>query len=237
MNNLKLKTIILLIVSAGIFGIGCEAPKEKDTLGLSDEELGLVLTGFLLNTNLVDLRDGTVLDKGLNLIWRKCSQGQVYRGNENDCRGAVSGTLFTPNDQVLWGAKKFAYCNTNTWSCNTRTVPLTLVANAGFITTGFSEALNTCAALNDANGFPGWRVPTPFELQRLTLGGRTALLANFPDTVESLYWSSWSVQDDTTGEIAITVNFDRESFGEEKTVQKIEKTYVRCIRPAVPTSN
>ncbi|NCN09267.1 MAG: DUF1566 domain-containing protein [Leptospira sp.] len=237
MNKMKLNTIILLVVVSSLLTVGCEAPKEKDTFGLSDEELGTVLTGVLLNTNYVDLRDGTVLDKAGSLIWRKCSQGQVYRSTENDCRGAVAGTLFTPNDQILWGAGRYAYCNTNTWSCNTRTVPITLLANAGFITTGFSEALNTCESLNDANGFPGWRVPNPLELQKLTLGGRTGLLQNFPDTVENIYWSSWSVQDDTTGEKAITVNFDRESFGEEKIVDKIERTYVRCIRPAVSTSN
>jgi hypothetical protein len=233
---MKNQSFILLVLLFGFMLIGCEAKKEKDTWGLSDEELSLVLTGVIVNTNYNDLLDGTVLDKQAGLIWSKCSQGQVYRKTENDCRGKVSGSLYTPNDQILWGASTYAYCNTNTWACNSKSIPLNLVENAEFILPGYSEAFNSCNSLNSSNGFPGWRVPTNLELVKLTIGGRIALMQYFPDTVENLYWSSWSKQDDQTGEKAIAVNFDRQKFGEEQNIDKVAKTYLRCIRPSVPVS-
>lgn len=52
---MKNQSFILLVLLFGFMLIGCEAKKEKDTWGLSDEELSLVLTGVILNTNYNDL--------------------------------------------------------------------------------------------------------------------------------------------------------------------------------------
>ncbi|WCL49024.1 Lcl domain-containing protein [Leptospira sp. GIMC2001] len=240
MKKLKKLYTILLCVSVLIV-VGCKAEPETDTFGLGDEEFSTVLTGLLLNTGFTDLQDGTVLDKPANLIWQKCSAGQVYRSAENDCRGKQSPSLFTAVDATKWGAAQLAYCNSNTYACNALSAPPELIPNGsinpGIQVNGTSEAYEYCKSLNNASGFPGYRVPNPYELQRLTFGGRTAMLALFPDTQEALYWSSWSRLDDLTGETAVAVDFDRSGLGEEKAIVKVDRNYVRCVRPSVPVSN
>ncbi|MCC5813963.1 MAG: DUF1566 domain-containing protein [Leptospira sp.] len=231
----KIKPIIVL--ASIVFLANCQAEKEKDFYGYGEEELAVLLTGLISNRNLVDANDGTILDQQNGLYFQKCSAGQLYRAAENDCRGRQTPSLFTPNDIVRWGAQQFAYCSNNTWACNSRNAPFELVANSGFAVPGESEAFKFCNALNNENGSPGWRLPSPVELSRLTIGGRNAMLLLFPDTQENWYWSGWGRADDLDGQTAIAVSFDREDFGEEKAFQKTDRKYVRCVRPREPVGN
>lgn len=232
--KLKIQSIILLIAAVLFFTIGCQADKEKDFYGFGEEETSTLLAGLILNQGFVDSRDGNILDQQASLVWKKCSAGQVYRSAENDCRGVQSGSPFTPYDGLTWGAVKLTHCSNNTWACNTSYYPHSLTGNSGFVVPGISEAFNHCNALNNGNGFPGWRVPSPYELTRLSLGGRSALLQVFPDTQEDLYWSGWSHAEDLDGANAEAVDFDRQSFGEKKVRFKTEKYYVRCVRNSTP---
>jgi hypothetical protein len=232
--KLRKKSIILLIAGVLVFAIGCQAEKEKDFYGIGEEEVSTLLTGLILNQGLVDLRDGTVLDQQAGIIWKKCSAGQAYRSDANDCRGTQSPSLYTSFDGLRWGAVQLAHCSNNTYACNSLTFPYVLTENSGFAVPGFSEAYNHCKSLNDANGFPGWRVPSPLELTKLTIGGRIALLQLFPDTQEGLYWSSWSHAEDLEGTKADAIDFDREEFGSQKIRSKTEKYFVRCVRNTTP---
>lgn len=239
-NLIKIKT--LLVVASLIVFTNCQAEKEKDFFGFGEEDLGLLLTGLVTNRNFVDTADGEILDSQNGIIYKKCSVGQVHRSEGNDCRGAQSGSLFTPNDNIRWGATQLAYCNSNTWACNSRDFPFPAVANAPIdlgsnSIQGVSQAFNACNSLNDSNGFPGWRLPTPVELTRLTLGGRNAMLTIFPDTQEEWYWTAWGRADDLDGVTALAISFERSNFGEEKAFQKTGRKYVRCVRSRTPTSN
>lgn len=233
-NRFFYKTILLAVII--FFTQNCEAEKEKDFFGYGEEELSLVLTGLVLNQGFVDLRDGTVLDNQSNIIYEKCTAGQNYNANANDCRGGQSPSLFTPDDVVRWGAEKLGFCDTNTWACNQRFFPYALTGTSPIAVPGKSAAYNFCESKNQSNGFPGWRVATPPELLRLTLGGRLALLELFPDTQQDWYWSSWGNAEDLEGTTGIAVSFEQESFGEEKDFAKTTKYYVRCVRPKTPVS-
>jgi hypothetical protein len=225
---------VLLLSFLFLSGSFCKEEKEKDVFGFGEEDLSLALTGLILNNDFTDLRDGTVLDKSTNLIWQKCTAGQVYKASANDCRGFTSGSLFTPADQVRWGAEPLYFCSNNTWACNRPVFPFDLGPNPKSAVSGISEAFNFCNALNNQAGFPGWRVPAPGELIKLTIGGRNGLLALFPDTQEAPYWSAWAKADDLEGKTAIAVHFDRSRFGEEISRFKTERYYVRCVRSAIP---
>jgi hypothetical protein len=230
MNQIaKFLRILSLLIILSIL-VNCQAEKEKDFYGLGEEEIPLLLTGLILNRNFVDRLDGTVLDQFNRVLYRKCVSGQEYRREENDCRGIQRGSLFTPNDTILYGALTFGYCNINSWNCNSRDFPFPLVGNAGLTIPGESEAFNHCNKLNDATGAPGWRVATPIELRSLTLGGRNSMLQVFPDTPEDWFWSSWGRNDDIEGETALAVSFERSNFGEEKGFEKRGRKFIRCVR-------
>ncbi|GBF51702.1 hypothetical protein LPTSP4_32400 [Leptospira ryugenii] len=213
-----------------------ERPVKQVFPGLTDEEASIVFTGILLNTGFTDNRDGTVTDNIAGLIWRKCSQGQVYRIANNDCQGIERVTATNPilnigSDTIRWGATPLAYCSIATQACNTLNVPQVLIGSSPLVISGESEAFRSCNALNDANGAPGWRVPNPIELQRLTLGGRNAMLALFPQTQEEYYWTNLSRAEDVIGQTAATVIFEQVRFGEIEYRTKTDRYYVRCVRP------
>ncbi len=93
-------TIILLFSLSFLF-VNCqEEPVREIFPGLSDDDAAILLQGLLLNQTYTDNRDGTVTDTSLNLVWRKCTQGQVYRPGPNDCEGIERSfgceSFFTP---------------------------------------------------------------------------------------------------------------------------------------------
>ncbi len=230
--------IILLIFLVSLL-INCqEKPVRSVFPGLSDEDSSVLLTGLILNQGYTDNRDGTVTDNGFNLIWRKCTQGQVYRSANNDCEGiqrpSTTNPFFTQGaDTNNWGAQLLSYCSNATNACNQLFVPQVLQAESSIAVGGISEAFRSCDALNgaDAGQTNRWRVPNPLELERLTLGGRNALIAvHFPNTIEDYYWSSWSNPEDLLGQSATAVIFERKRFGEKELRTKTDRYYVRCVR-------
>lgn len=237
MSNKNISFFILFF----LFFVNCQEEPVRDIFpGLSEEDTSVLLQGLVLNQGYTDNRDGTVTDTILNLVWRKCSQGQVYRPGPNDCEGierpSTVNPFFTPiqgADRILWGAQQFSYCSSATNACNRLLVPQVLVANSEIAFAGVSEAFQSCNSLNSPGADPNtaWRVPNPYELQRLTLGGRNAmLLGPFPNTVEDYYWSSWSNPEDLLGQSATAVLFERRRFGELELRTKTDRYYVRCVR-------
>ncbi len=233
------KNTLLLIFSLGFFLANCQEEPVKNLFpGLSDEDSSLLLTGLVLNQGYTDNRDGTITDNAANLIWRKCTQGQVYRGANNDCEGIQRPSTVNPfftqgADTNNWGALQLAYCSNATNACNQLTVPQILQGESAILVSGISEAFQSCNALNaiGANPATAWRVPNPLELQRLTLGGRNALIGvHFPNTIEDYYWSSWSNPEDLLGQTGSTVIFERKRFGETELRTKTDRYYVRCVR-------
>ncbi len=133
-----------------------------------------------------------------NLIFMKCSQGQVWNSENNDCTG-------TGNTGDNFGASSiYEYCNAADNSCNGGT-------NFGVLDGGgTSTAYTTCNTLSFAGKMSGsWRVPTKNELKALIhctdkvipddrndcgTGNYTSPSINhlFSNTVINPYWSSSS---------------------------------------------
>lgn len=209
-----------------IFLVSCEAKPVKDEYGLSPDDKGPILAGLLTNSLLRRNTDGTTTDPVTGLIWQTCAVGQTFRAASNDCQGSLRGSTLNPLDSVRFGAKELAFCDTKTHACNQFTpIPQVLVASSQIGIAGTSEAFQACSSLGST-----WRVASPFELKRLTEVGRNSVLANFPQTPEGDFWSSWSNEQDLLGETALAVSFDRQSFGQDKRVIKTERNFVRCVR-------
>lgn len=234
------KNKLVLIFSLVFFLSNCqEKPVRTLYPGLSDEDTSLLLTGLVLNQGYTDNRDGTVTDNSLNLVWQKCSQGQGYRSVNNDCEGnikpATTTNPFIPQvvDTNNFGAIPLSFCSNATNACNQLLVPQVLQGGSSILVTGESEAYKSCNSLNQSGANPAtaWRVPNPLELQRLTLGGRNALIAvHFPNTVEDYYWSSWSNPEDLLGQSATAIIMERKRFGETELRTKTDRYFVRCVR-------
>ncbi|MDF3821217.1 DUF1566 domain-containing protein [Leptospira sp. 96542] len=208
-----------------VFTLNCEMKPVDDFYGLSPEETGQLFAGLITNQSLVDNRQGTVIDPLARLEWSKCTHGQVYRQEFNDCLGASAGTIFNPNDPARAGAKQVAYCDSQTHACNSLSSPMVLQNFSVYVVNGFSELYAAC----ESKG-AGWRVPTPIEMQRLVIPGRAATLAFFPSTQEDDYWTAWSNFEDLPGETAFAISFDRQSYGTERKIIKTQRNFVRCVK-------
>ncbi len=90
-----MKYIQNLVAAFGfLFFFNCEMKPVDDFYGFSADEANVLVAGLLSNQSLRDNRDGTVTDTVTNLDWDKCSFGQGYRAEQNDCLGAVgSGSV------------------------------------------------------------------------------------------------------------------------------------------------
>lgn len=208
--------------------INCEMKPVEDVFGLSPEETNQLLAGLIANQSLRDNGNGTITDTITNLIWQKCTHGQVYRSGFNDCLGAPQGSIFNPNDVNRAGALPVAFCDSRTHACNSIGFPQVI---QGFSSIGILGTSELYAACENSN-FLGakWRVPNPLEFQRLVVPGRAATLQFFPSTQEEDYWTAWSNQDDLPGETAFAISFDRQSYGVQRSVVKTQRNYVRCVR-------
>lgn len=215
----------IILISLTLFLFNCEAKPVEEKFGFTADEFNVALLGVVSNVNMVDNGDGTVNDVNLRLQWQKCSFGQVFRVAQNDCQGASAGSVLNPQDPYRYGARTVAYCDSRTHACNRVAPPQILIPVSEIAISGSSEAYNACNSLGN-----GYRVPSPYELQRLTVTGRNAVLARFPNTVEGDYWSVLSEVTDFPGETAITISFDRQSFGVEKKTIKTDRNYLRCVR-------
>lgn len=222
-----MKYIQNLVAAFGfLFFFNCEMKPVDDFYGFSADEANVLVAGLLSNQSLRDNRDGTVTDTLTNLDWDKCSFGQGYRAEQNDCLGAVgSGSALNPSDLNRAGARLLGFCDSKTHACNSLGFPQVLQGFSPIAITGISEVFGACASKGG-----NWRAPSPIELKRLTVPGRAATLVFFPSTQEADYWTSWSNADDIPGETAVAVSFDRESYGVERNSVKTDRNYVRCVR-------
>lgn len=219
-----IQLIALTIITTWLFN--CEAKPDKGFNGLPPEDAEKIITGLVLNTGVTDTRAGTITDIRTGLEWKKCSQGQEFRSSNNDCQGKTTGTLFTPLDQARYGATYLSYCSFSGNDCNTTAPPMTLKLPANGFT---SEAYSSCDS-DRTRGFSNWRVPTYAELKALSAMGKTTLNIYFPNTVDDLYWTSWSNEQDLTAKTARAINFNAEKIGDEENVTKETRLYVRCVR-------
>ncbi|EOQ89205.1 PF07603 family protein [Leptospira yanagawae serovar Saopaulo str. Sao Paulo = ATCC 700523] len=210
------------------FFINCEMKPVEDVYGLSPEETNQLIAGLIANQSLRDNGNGTISDPVANLVWQKCTHGQVFRAGFNDCLGAPQGSLFNPNDVNRAGAIQVAFCDSKTHACNSISYPQVIQGTSSISIAGSSELFAACQNSNFLGAT--WRVPTPLEYQRLVIPGRAATLQYFPSTQEEDYWTAWSNQDDLPGETAFAISFDRQSYGVERSVVKTQRNYVRCVR-------
>ncbi|MCP5502577.1 MAG: chitobiase/beta-hexosaminidase C-terminal domain-containing protein [Leptospiraceae bacterium] len=103
-----------------------------------------------------DNNNGTITYNGAgniygskNYMWKKCSQGQVFRSGYNDC----AGTGYEANN---YGIGSYQYCGSNDNSCNSTD---TWIAFTG-------SAFNTCN--NDTfAGYTDWKFPDLVTLKTL----------------------------------------------------------------------
>jgi hypothetical protein len=171
---------------------------------------------YLKPSRYADNGDGTITDSANNLVWKKCSQGQIY---DAACIGQ---------------AVKFQYCTAEDSSCDNGTV----------LTSG--PAFESCNFLNSypKGGFAGrtnWKLPTKAELKSLVFcsNGAPTPLDNvkrcgwffssptinktmFPNTVTGGYWSiSVNSSDGAWG-----VHF---ASGKTGINAKTRSYYVRCV--------
>ncbi|MCB1194148.1 MAG: DUF1566 domain-containing protein [Leptospiraceae bacterium] len=221
------KSLYFIIFIFGLFVLNCQAELEKAKFGIPEEEMNLIIAGLLINTGYSDTGNGTILDNSLNLEWKKCSQGQSFRQTQNDCQGTTNGSDYTPNDEYLYGATAYNYCNVLGNTCNSLSIPQTLLASTTENVS--SGAYNSC----DTEVFDGksdWRVPTGAELKKLTAGGKTSMISYFPNTATSYYWTSWGDELDTTGYTAKAISFREDTFGNDESIVKTTKLYVICVR-------
>jgi len=215
----------LLVLS---FFMNCEMKPVDDIYGLSPEETSQLIAGILANQGLRDNGNGTVTDPVANLVWQKCTHGQVYRPGNNDCLGAPQGSILNPNDVARAGAAQVAYCDSKTHACNSIAFPQVLQGFSSISVAGSSELYGACQNSNYLGA--SWRVPTVAEYQRLVVPGRAATLQYFPSTQEEDYWTAWSNNEDIPGETAHAISFDRQSYGVQRNIVKTQRNYVRCVR-------
>lgn len=222
----RLQTLLLILLTSIIF-LNCEAEPERTFYGIPEEEYSLILLGTVLNTRLQDTGRGTIIDSILSIEWKKCSQGQVFRSNENDCQGRIAGSTFTPTDHYNYGAGTYSFCSVATNDCNALSIPQTLVATP--INNAYSEAYLSCSQ-DSTDSKTDWRVPTIVELVKMAEGGKVALSQKFPNTISNYYWSADGNEMDTTGQTGKAVYFGEDNFGEYKALSKELKYSLRCVR-------
>lgn len=218
------KTLIILII---LFLWNCEAKPKKYYLGIPEAEAKTMLLGLTLQNGMNDSNSGTVIDKYTGLEWKKCTQGQSYRNDTNDCQGTSNGTLNNPTDPYLYGSVAMNYCSLRSNSCNSLGFPMMLVSSP---TDNASSEIYTSCDLDTFNGKTDWRVPNPWELEKITHGGKLVNSKIFPNMVNDYYWTSYNNETDSTGATAIAVSFADDTFGQRKNISKDTKLYLRCVR-------
>jgi len=174
------------------------------------------------NAEVGDKLDGTVYVSSSAKTYTKCTIGQEYQSEQNDCKG-------TGDESNKWGAVKLQFCSANDNSCGDGAV---LNGN------GVSQVWNACATLTKYGG--SWSLPaTNMDLYSIldcgtsgTGGGNMACSVStisptindklFPQTPDDIFWiNAYSAQVDT-------VNFDTGEYFME--TDQTNKHYVRCLR-------
>ncbi|TGK00425.1 DUF1566 domain-containing protein [Leptospira selangorensis] len=218
---------LFTLFAFSMLAMGCEEKLDRSPYGFREEDDSDLIAGAIFFQAFTTNPDGTTTDATSGLMWKTCSQGQVFSGTTTNfsCRGA-SGTLANPSS---FGAKELQYCSVDLNSCNTLGIPQTLTNVSPIGIPGNSEALDSCANDN-TGGHNDWRVASFLELKYLSSNSRNFMLLKFPDTIEAFYWSSTANEQDVGGKTARAVSFTRDRFGEDESFSKTTRYFVRCVR-------
>lgn len=220
-----------------LFLIACEAKPQKSPIpGLGSQDRASIFAGVLINTQMQDQFNGTVIDRASGLRWQKCVFGQTWRSSNNDCQGNLRDRPFIVQDLELVGAIKVGYCNPtvgvgtegfifNVNACNTGGNNTELVNPSFYGPNVRSDVWNACASYGT-----GWRVPNLVELRGLAVRGRIFVLQFFPNTPEDNFWTTNVNVEDTSGQTAKAISFVNDTIGQERNVSKILFQFVRCVR-------
>ena len=222
------KTILFLILILSL--INCEDKPEKNFYGIPNDDKDQFIAGLLLSNNARTTTNGTVIDSRTGLEWKKCTQGQIYRANVNDCQGNKNSAAPTVSPEIgRYGAETYSYCDLEGNQCNSLSLPQ-MLRKEEMIRNKATSALFDACDTDRTGGFNNWRVPTYPELKALSELGKTALLINFPNTPDDFFWTSWGNEQDSTGKTAKAINFTIDRVGEETNLNKTARYYVRCVR-------
>jgi uncharacterized protein DUF1566 len=165
-------------------------------------------------TNFTDNMNGTIVEQSTSLVWKKCSQGQVWNSIANDCAG-------TGSSGDNYGIQEYQFCNVADNSCDNGTI---------LDGTGTSSLWDTCNALNTNpsggyGGYTNWRVPTADEIEFFF--NNTFSITLFPNTVTI---------SEADGHFTSSVysNTNAYYFSPSRGVKdpdgiKTENNYVRCV--------
>ncbi|TGL64109.1 surface adhesin Lsa25 [Leptospira sarikeiensis] len=227
MRKLLIIKSLFTLLAVGFLSMGCEEKLDRSPYGFQEEDDSDLIAGAIFFQSFTNVGDGTVTDSTSGLMWKTCSQGQVFSGDATSysCRGA-SGTLSNPSS---FGATELQYCNVDLNACNTLGLPQTLSTTSPIGIAGSSEAYDSCANDN-TGGHSDWRVASFLELKYLSSNSRNFMILKFPDTIESFYWSSTANEQDAGGKTARAVSFSRDRFGEDEAFSKTSRYFVRCVR-------
>lgn len=199
----------VLLVSIALFSaVSCEEKK--------DDTVPMVTAYYVLDNLYDDKQNGTVKDKNNDIMWMKCSVGQEWDPDQNNCTG--TGTYST------FGALSMTWCDDlNSIGC--------FDEDTGFAKEG--DAFDACDQMHFA-GYDDWRLPSRVELGMLVGGyvDRETFLYTYPQTPDNqYYWSrEHNVEVETLKE-AWAMSFAESTFGLEESFSKSNSVnYVRCVR-------
>jgi hypothetical protein len=198
---------------------------------IAENNSSIFYTVLVIVPDMKDNGDGTVSVYSSGLTWLKCTVGQKWNSDKNDCTG------FTFNDEH--GASLLTFCNTGDNSCNGN-------VDKGILNgDGFSQIYNACSSIDSGNR-SDWRVPTKDELKSIVFcsegpsefplfplpdyntcvsGSKSPAIDEtfFPNTVSYLYWTAESDSADDAWAILFDNGF---TWTQSK---NSSLAYVRCV--------
>lgn len=201
----RLMTLTALALIVALAGL-CKSRED-------DEDDSAAIAAALINSDsgLTSNFNGTVTDI-LGNVWMKCSYGQTYESETDQCTGTGGGTTYD--------AQSLAFCDVENLCTDTNT----LYANDG-------DAYDACENLSFADR-TDWRLPDYTELVALVNSQtRTSFLIFFPQTPDDKNF--WSRNEPSGGDSdAYSVNFADATIGSVETENKVTTAnYVRCVSP------
>jgi hypothetical protein len=176
--------VIMILLNCGILN----KPPKKDP-----REIDFLTSAALLNRDsgekaeVIDNKDGTLNytyikwsstagiyteTRGKTILVRRCLIGQVYRPEQNDCRG-------TGTESNVWGRLKFQWCPTNDTSCEVN----------GIADPTKSPAAKACA--EDTFLGKKWRLPSLEDRFSAVQGYPKELVQELAGTQGEPTWSDW----------------------------------------------
>ena len=213
-----MKITALLILAAFLLSSGACKKKDDDN---TDAATMSWIANLTVGLGFTDLGNGLIQDINTNLVWMKCSYGQVWNAAFNDCAGIGGFTTY--------GAKSLAFCEAvldhSITECTTEDA-VNPIAISG-------PAFNACAY--ETTGGLAWRLPTREEMNAFAtvIATKTMLDYVFPQTPDDkFFWTSTAKAESEDGEESYGVSFAAQTFGQTDLFHKANANlYVRCISP------